>query len=70
MTNRPEYIKCIQHTHAERKKTSWCGKSLSSFDWSFVDIDHAVYATMNNDRLIPCRECITAIREVFNDVWN
>jgi hypothetical protein len=47
MTNQPDYIKCIQHTHTERKKTSWCGKSLSSFDWVFQDIDHAAYSTMS-----------------------
>jgi hypothetical protein len=68
MTNRLDYIKCIQHTHAERKKTSWCGKSLYSFDWVFQDIDHAVYATMNEARQVPCPECIAAIREVFKDV--
>ncbi len=68
MANRPDYIKCIQHTHTERDKTSWCGKSLSTFDWAFQDIDHAVYAIMSEARQVPCSECIAAIREVFEDV--
>lgn len=68
MTNRPEYIRCIQHTHAELKNTSWCGKSLYSFDWVFQDIDHATYSIMNEVRQVPCPECITAIREVFKNV--
>jgi hypothetical protein len=67
MTNRPEYIRCIQHTHADRKKTSWCGKSIYSFDWVFQDIDHAIYATMSEARQVPCPECIAAICEVFKD---
>jgi hypothetical protein len=68
MTDRPDYIKCIQHSHTERKRTTWCGKSLSCFDWAFVDIDHAAYAAMSEARLVPCPECIAAIREVFKDV--
>ena len=68
MTERPDYIRCIQHTHANRKKTSWCGKTLYSFDWVFQDIDHATYSIMNQSRQVPCPECITAIREVFNGI--
>lgn len=68
MTNRSDYIKCIQHTHADRKRTSWCGKTISSFDWVFCDIDHAVYATMSYARQVPCPECVAAIREVFKNV--
>jgi hypothetical protein len=67
MSNRPEYIRCIQHTHADRKKTSWGGKSIYSFDWVFQDIDHAIYATMNEALQVPCPECIAAICEVFKD---
>ena len=65
MTNRPEYIKCIKHTHADYPKTSWCGKSISSFDWAFQNIDHAAYATMNEDRLIPCPVCLDKIAETL-----
>jgi hypothetical protein len=68
MTNRPDYIKCIQHTSAYHKSTSWCGKSISSFDWVFQDIDHAIYAIMSEARQVPCPECVEAIREVFKDV--
>ena len=33
MTERPDYIRCIQHTHADRKKTSWCSKTLYSLNF-------------------------------------
>ncbi len=68
MTNRPEYISCIQHTHADRVKTSWCGKTLYTFDWFFQNIDHAAHTVMNEARQVPCPECIAAIREVFKGV--
>ena len=61
MTERAEYIKCIQHTHAEKQKTSWCGKQLFSFDWVFQDIDHATYNVMSGGRQVPCPECVNAI---------
>ena len=34
---RPEYIRCIQHTHAEKQKTSWCGEQLFSIavNWAY-----------------------------------
>ena len=66
MTNRPEYIKCIQHTHLDYPKTSWCGKSIYSFDWVFQDIDHATYAMMNGARQVPCSECLNKIAETLH----
>jgi hypothetical protein len=64
---RPEYIRCIQHTHAEKQKTSWCGEQLSSFDWVFQDIDHATYNVMSGGRQVPCPECLNAIFEVLKN---
>lgn len=69
MTTRPEYIRCIRHTHSEYKNKTWCDKTFSSFDWVFQDIDHATYTILDKSRLIPCPECISAIREVFKEVW-
>ena len=65
MTTRPEYIRCIQHTHPNYKNKTWCGKTFYSFDWVFQDIDHAVQIILNEDRQVPCPECISAIREVL-----
>ena len=67
MTERPEYIRCIQHTHAEKQKTSWCGKQLFSYDWVFQDIDHATYTMMNGGRLVPCPDCVNAIINVLKN---
>lgn len=63
---RPEYIRCIQHTHAELLKQSWCGLPLSNFDLPFVDIDHAAYTVRNEGRLVPCPDCINVIASLFN----
>jgi len=51
---RPEYIKCIQHTHVDLPETSWCGEKLFSFDWAFQDIDDAVYSVQQGSRQVPC----------------
>ena len=67
MLERPEYIRCIQHTHAELQKTSWCGRKLYSFDWVFQDIDHAVYSVQSGSRQIPCPECLDKIYEVLKN---
>jgi hypothetical protein len=61
MKSRTEYVRCIQHTHAEREGTSWCGKKIFSFDWVFQDIDHATYATLNGSRQVPCPNCVSVI---------
>lgn len=65
MQNHLEYIKCIRHTHEERKNTSWCGKAVYTFDWTFVDIDHATYSIMNGSRNVPCPDCIKVINQIL-----
>jgi|LakMenE18May11ns_1017448.scaffolds.fasta_scaffold9651710_2 hypothetical protein len=64
---RPEYIKCIQHTHADRQKTSWCGQGLSSFDWCFQNIDHAAYSIENQNLQVPCPECLLVVKSALFD---
>ena len=61
----PEYVKCIKHTHLEKKNLSWCGKQLYKFDWVFQDIDHATYAIMDGSRLVPCPDCLNVITSVL-----
>lgn len=65
--NRPEYIRCIQHTHADKLKTSWCGEKLHNFDIPFQDIDHATYSVMNGGRLVPCPDCVNVIMEILKN---
>ena len=67
---RPEYIRCIQHTHADLPKTSWCGEQLSGLQsqyWAFQNIDHAVYSVQQGSRLIPCPDCLKKIYEVLGE---
>lgn len=65
MTTRPKYIRCIQHKHSDYKNKTWCGKTYFICDWVFQDIDHAVYAILDESRQVPCPECISTIREVI-----
>lgn len=58
---RPEHIRCIRHTHADKRGLSWCGKAVSNFDLCFQDIDHAAYSAQNGSRLLPCSECVEEI---------
>lgn len=58
---RSDFVKCIRHTHDYHKDKSWCGKELSSFDWSFMSIDHAAYAVQQGGRQVPCPECTDAV---------
>ena len=64
---RPEYIRCIQHTHLDKQKTSWCGKTLYNYDWVFQDIDHATYNIMNGGRQVPCPDCVNVILGVLKN---
>ena len=64
---RPEYIRCILHTHADLPKTSWCGEKLSSFDWAFQNIDDAVYSVQRGSLSIPCPDCLKKIYEVLGE---
>jgi hypothetical protein len=66
MGDRPEWIRCIKHTHADRLKESWCGRTLYSFDWAFQDIDHAVYSIQSEARQVPCPACLEAIRVIMD----
>lgn len=64
---RPEWIRCIKHNHADYDKEAWCGRKISCFDWVFQDIDHAAYATMGEARQVPCPDCIDTIVKVLKD---
>ncbi len=60
-----DYQKHIRHTHAEKKRTAWCGAALTEFDWTFQDIDHAAYTVMNGSFQQPCPECVKAVVETL-----
>lgn len=51
--------KCIQHTHAEHDRTTWCG--ARAIGWTFTSIDHAAYNQIQSGSVEVCPECIAAI---------
>ncbi len=56
-----DYLKHIRQTHAEHKDEAWCGYKLSSFDWAFMDSDHAAYNGLDEGRLVACKKCVAKI---------
>lgn len=59
-------MKCIRHTHEDKKTTSWCGRALESMEWAFVSLDHAAYARLHEDRLVPCGKCVNAAKRALS----
>ena len=63
MTERPDYIQCIQHTHADLRGVTWCGRR-DPYAY-FQDLDHAAYAIKAQTRMVPCSECLEAAKNQF-----
>lgn len=69
---RPEYIKCIAHTHADKIGQSLCGRAIGSKgpdgelrarEFVFIAIDHWFYNEVAGGRLIGCNDCLDTIRK-------
>jgi hypothetical protein len=61
-----EYQHHIRHTHADMETSSWCGQQLSRSDWTFQNIDHAIYAIQQDTLQQPCPECLAVIRKTLS----
>lgn len=59
MSNRPEWVYCIERKHVDHKGKSWCGKRV--FGFLFVDVSHAAENGAQQGRLVACRECAHTI---------
>jgi len=60
MTTRPNYIKCIAHTHGKLIGKSWCG--ILGRSVFFKDLDHAAYSIKAETYMVPCPECLEEAR--------
>lgn len=63
--NRPDYVKCIAETRTDRLGKTWCGRPISSMEWKFLDIDHAVYTILSDARQVPCPDCLSKIVSIM-----
>ena len=61
---RPDFVKCIRHTHADKKGRSWCGRR-TSMEWVFQNIDHAAYTVAQEQRLQPCPDCLATVARIL-----
>ena len=60
-----DYQHHIRHTHADLETSSWCGQQLNRTDWTFQNIDHAIYAIQQGTLQQPCTECLAAITKTL-----
>ncbi len=60
---------CIRHTHEDLKRTSWCGRVLSSSDGVFQSLDHAACAQMGESRQVPCKKCLETAKEALSGCY-
>jgi hypothetical protein len=59
VVERPDHVVCIRHSHSDQKNTTWCGRPCP-YEWTFVNIDHAVYNARNEGYLMVCMKCVEA----------
>lgn len=65
MAERPEWVKCIEHDHADLKGQSWCGRALPPSEFRFAGVDHAAENGRQGGRLVACSECVLKIAEAL-----
>ncbi len=64
---RPEWIVCIDDTHADNLGKTWCGKPKPPLTFTFVSVDHAAINGRNKGRLVCCPECAKAVIEALRE---
>lgn len=57
-SDRPDWVHCIRKPKEAEKRTTWCGRHIEAFEFALEGLDHA--ASLQNDRLQPCAECVAA----------
>lgn len=59
--DRPDYMHCIGDIH----KKSYCeGKDLS-WEWHFLDIEHAISNFNGGGRLVACPDCVVEMMHIL-----
>ncbi len=61
MSDRPEYVRCIDDQNVENAGKTWCGREVRFAEWTFTDVDHAAQTARAGFRLVPCPECVSAV---------
>lgn len=66
---RPDYVKCIAHTHAQLIGNSWCGRDVR-MEWAFRDVDHAASNGRQGGYLVACPACAAAAIAALGPPFN
>lgn len=51
-------------------QVAYCGKELSSDEFSFRTIEHALGCIRSKDPLVPCRDCLNEIKYTIEESIN
>lgn len=46
---------------SKRDTETWCGAQLETFDWTFMDAQHALLSIEQGSLVEPCDKCLAAI---------
>lgn len=66
MEHLPEYVRHVQHTHADHPGKAWCGVRVVS-EWAFMDVTHAAYSGLSESRVIVCPKCLSVIVKALSN---
>ena len=58
--DRPDWVRCIAHTHADLAGQAWCGRDVAG-GWAFVDAAHAAENGRKGGRLVACPACAESV---------
>lgn len=57
----------VRTSNINKVKTSYCGKAIAMFDFSFVDPTHAISSIQANSYAQPCNDCIKSMISILNE---
>lgn len=47
---------------------TWCGAQLETFDWTFMDAQHALLSIEQGSLIVPCKNCLAVIIKTAQEV--
>ncbi len=56
----------IRRPDESAKNKSYCGIALTSFDWCFQNVDHALLTIEQEGSIAPCKDCLESIQRIIS----
>jgi hypothetical protein len=64
MSERPDWVHCIERYREDEKGKSWCGRDVH-FEWKFLSAEHAMLSVAHGDRMLACPACVGVLRPML-----